>query len=225
MSNIGYRIYTQVQRPARSLVDGFAGIPVPNIDDCMNRMAALPSRLHAMNSARLMGTAYTVSCSGGDNLLFYYALDNAKPGDVIVVAGGGYTERAYCGEIMATMAQKRNLAGFIIDGSIRDPEEISQMDFPVFAAGVSPNGPYKNGPGEVNVPVCIGDQVICPGDILVGDRGGIVVIKPQEAAEVQQKARAVMQKESYMMDSIEKTGGMDLSWMYDKIQKDGCDII
>jgi len=221
MSNTGYRIYDDFQRPEPSLMEGFRDIPVPNIGDCMNRCAALPSRIRAFHEMRMIGTAYTVSCCGGDNLLFYYAIDHARPGDVIVVAGGGYTERAYCGEIMATMAKKRGLAGFVVDGAIRDPQEIRRMDFPVFAAGVCPNGPFKNGPGEINVPVSIGSRVIFPGDILVGDPGGIVVIRPQEALEIQKKARAVMEKEAGMMRRIEEKGGLDLSWMYEKLKKDG----
>lgn len=225
MSNIGYRIYTTVPRPDPSLVDGLRSIPVPNIGDCMNRCAALPSRIRAFNSVPLAGTAYTVNCCGGDNLLFYYALDHAEPGDVIVAAGGGYTERAYCGGIMAAMAKKRGLAGFVVDGAIRDPQEIEQMDFPVFAAGVSPNGPFKHGPGEINVPVSIGNRVICPGDILIGDRSGIVVIKPEEARQVQEQARAVMEKEQGMLRRIEEENGLDLAWMYEKLEQDGCEIL
>lgn len=224
MSNIGYRIYRDFPRMDSSLLEGFRDMPVPNIGDCMNRCAALPSRIRAFSHTRMIGSAYTVSCGGGDNLLFYYAIDNAEPGDVIVVAGGGYTERAYCGEIMATMAKKRGLAGFVVDGAIRDPQEIGRMDFPVFAAGISPNGPFKNGPGEINVPVSIGSRVIFPGDILVGDPGAIVVIRPDEALELQKKTRAVMEKEAGMMRRIEEKGGLDLDWMYGKLEEDGCEI-
>lgn len=224
MSNIGYRIQKEFPRPNPELIRMFAGVPIPNIGDCMNRTAALGSSLKALNGARMMGTAYTVNCPAGDNLLFYYAIDNAKPGDVIVVANHGYTERALCGEIMATMAQKRGLAGFVIDGAIRDKSELAKMDFPVFAVASSPNGPYKNGPGDINVPVSVGGKVICPGDILIGDPDGIIVMKPDQAEEIHRKAVAVMEKEAGMLRRIEEKGGLDLQWMYSKLAADNCEI-
>lgn len=224
MENIGYRINREIDRPDRRLIHLFKDVPVPNIGDCMNRMGALSSSIHAMNNSRMMGSAYTVSCPAGDNLLFYYALDHAQPEDVIVVANNGYTERALCGEIMVTMAKARGLAGIVVDGAIRDKKEISQMDFPVFAAASSPNGPYKNGPGEINVPVSVGGKVINPGDILIGDENGIVVFNKNEAEEIYQKAKAVMEKEAGMIRRIQETGGLDLQWMYEKLAKDGCEI-
>lgn len=225
MSKIGYRIYDRYERPEKEKIDQFANIPVANIGDSMNRMAALDSRIVPMNqkNIRLMGPAYTVNCPAGDNLLFYYAIDNAKPGDVIVVANNGYTERALCGEIMAHMAEKRKLAGFVVDGAVRDKSMISQMELPVFAVSNSPNGPYKNGPGEVNVPISVGGQVICPGDIVIGDMDGIVVIKPEEADDICEKAKKVMEKEEGMIRRIDEQGGLDLAWMYDKLASDHCE--
>ncbi len=224
MSNIGYRICRDFERPERSLIRQFENVPVPNIGDCMNRTAALSSSLQALSKKRMMGTAYTVNCPAGDNLLFYYAIDNAKPGDVIVVANGGYTERALCGEIMASLAMKRGIEGFVIDGAIRDRREIIEMGFPVFAKASIPNGPYKNGPGEINVPVAVGGKVVHPGDIIIGDEGGIVVVKPEEADEIFEKAQAVMKKEAKMMNLIETEGRLDLQWMYDKLAADGVEF-
>lgn len=225
MGNIGYRIIKDINRPDPQLIQQFKEVPIANIDDCMSRTAALPSRIHALNDKQLIGSAYTVNCPAGDNLLFYYAIDNAKPGDVIVVANNGYTERALCGEIMATLAMKRGIAGFIIDGAIRDKAALEKMDFPVFAVASNINGPYKNGPGEINVPVSIGAKVVNPGDILVGDPDGVVVISPDIADEVYQKSLAVIKKEAAMMKSIEENNALDLSWMYEKIAKDQCEII
>ena len=223
--NIGYCIKNDFPRPAPELLAQFNGIPVPNLGDAMNRTAAISAQITPVNHVRLTGTAYTVRVPAGDNLLFYYAIDNAKPGDVIVVDGGGFEERALCGEIMATYAAKRGLAGFVINGAIRDKMELSQMDFPVFAKAACPNGPYKNGPGEINVPVNIGGRIICPGDILVGDGNGLVSIHPQEAELVLKKAHAVMEKEAGMMKEIEEQGKMSLGWMYEKITNDQCSIL
>lgn len=223
--NIGYKIVENFERPPEELVEQFRNLPVPNIGDSMNRTAAISSVIQPMNNGKLLGTAYTVRVPAGDNLLFYYAIDRAKPGDVIVVDGGGFKERALCGEIMVTLAIKRKLAGFVVDGAIRDRAELSELEFPVFARSSNPNGPYKNGPGEVNVPVTIGGKVVYPGDILVGDRNGLVVVRPEDAKEVLANAHDIMIKEKEMMEQIEKYGHLDLDWMYKKLEKDHCTII
>lgn len=223
--NIGYCIKNDFPRPSAELLAKFDGIPIPNIGDAMNRTAAISAQIIPVNNVRLTGTAYTVRVPAGDNLLFYYAIDNAKPGDVIVVDGGGFEERALCGEIMATYAAKRGIAGFVINGAIRDKVELSGMNFPVFAKAACPNGPYKNGPGEINVPVNIGGRIVCPGDILVGDGNGLVVVRPEDAEKVLASAHAVMKKEAGMMQEIEEQGKMSLGWMYEKITNDQCSII
>lgn len=222
--NIGYVINEDVKRPSSELISKFAAVPVPNIGDSMNRMAAIGSEISSVNGVRLMGSAYTVRVPAGDNLLFYYAIDQAKEGDVIVVDGGGFENRALCGEIMASYAAKRKLAGFVINGAIRDRVEISQMSFPVFAKSACPNGPYKNGPGEINVPVNIGGRIINPGDILIGDGNGLVSFSQEDAEEIYQKACMVMEKETNIMQRIEEKGEMDLRWMYDKLRSDHCSI-
>ena len=219
--NIGYQLGPDFRRPDPALIAQFSGIPVPNIGDCMNRTAAISSAIASVNGVRMQGCAYTVRVPAGDNLLFYYAIDNANPGDIIVVDGGGFTERALCGEIMAALAEKRGLAGFVIDGAIRDKAEIREMDFPVFCRAFTPNGPYKNGPGETNVPVNIGGRIIHPGDILIGDEGGLVSFSPNQAEELLEKAHAVMKKEAGIMKHIEETASMDLTWMYDKLKAEG----
>lgn len=223
--NIGYCIKNDFPRPSAELLAKFDGIPVPNIGDAMNRTAAISAQITPVNNVRLTGTAYTVRVPAGDNLLFYYAIDNARPGDVIVVDGGGFEERALCGEIMATYAAKRGIAGFVINGAIRDKVELSGMNFPVFARAACPNGPYKNGPGEINVPVNIGGRIVCPGDILVGDGNGLVVVRPEDAENVLASAQAVMKKEAGMMKEIEEQGKMSLGWMYEKITNDQCSIL
>ena len=102
---VGCRIKKNIVRPDRSLVEAFRGIPVANIDDCMNRMSAVQAELCPMNASPLLGTAFTVKCPAGDNLMFHKALDLAQPGDVLVIAAGGSMSRALCGEIMATYAR------------------------------------------------------------------------------------------------------------------------
>ncbi len=223
---IGCRIKTHIDRPDRSLVEAFRGIPVANIDDCMNRMAAVDAGLNPLNSSPLLGTAFTVRCPAGDNLMFHKALDLAQPGDVLVIAAGGSMSRALCGEIMVTYARSRGLAGFIIDGCVRDKDELAALtDFPVYARGVIPNGPYKNGPGEINFPVAVGGQVICPGDILVGDGDSVLVIKPHEAEALAKEAAAVHKKEEGQIAGILSGKGFPRPFVDETLAKLGVEYV
>ena len=181
MSTIRYRILPHSERPSFSLPELFGDLAVADICDALGRNAALPSAIKPLGAARLLGTAYTVNLPAGENLLLYYAVDNALPGDVLAEACDAYEDRAVCGEIMAALARKRGLAGFVVDGAVRDADALRAMDFPVYARAVSPNGPYKDGCGEINAPIAMGNAVIRPGDILVGDGDGLVAISRDEA--------------------------------------------
>ena len=223
---IGCRIKTHIDRPDRSLVEAFRGIPVANIDDCMNRMASVDAGLNPLNHSPLLGTAFTVRCPAGDNLMFHKALDMAQPGDVLVIAAGGSMSRALCGEIMVTYARSRGIAGFIIDGCVRDRDELAAFtDFPVYARGVIPNGPYKNGPGEINFPVAVGGQVICPGDILVGDGDSVLVIKPHEAEALAKEAAAVHKKEEGQIAGILSGKGFPRPFVDETLAKLGVEYV
>ena len=195
MSNIGCRIYTEIPRPSKELVRRFAGLPVANIGDNLSRLYCVDAGIKSVNGKPILGVAYTLHLPSGDNLLLHKAIELAQPGDVLVIAAGG-PERSYCGELMMMCARNRGLNGFAIDGYIRDIDEASQMDFPVFARGVTPQGPYKNGPGEINVPIAFGGQVVFPGDIVVGDTDGMVFVRPAEAEAVLEKAWKQHEKEN-----------------------------
>lgn len=224
MSNVGFRVYTKIERPDSELVKGFKGIPVANIADNMNRFSCVDARIKPMNRSPLLGTAFTVKSRTADNLLFHKALDIAKPGDVIVVDVQGDTVNSVTGEIMMRYAKKKGLAGFLIDGAIRDSGALAEMDFAVYAKGVTPMGPYKDGPGEINVPVSCGGVVVNPGDIIVGDEDGVVVIKPQDAPDILAKARATTIKEAGIFKAIEE-GTWDRAWVDKTLKERGCEII
>lgn len=224
MSNIGYRIYNTIHRPPRELVEGFAEIPVANIADNMNRLACIDARIRPMNNAPLLGTAFTIKTRPGNNLLLHKALDMAKPGDVIVVAAQGGLENAITGELMISWAKERGIAGLIIDGAIRDAAAVRKMDIPVYAAGVTPNGPYKDPCGEINAPVSCGGIVINPGDILVGDADSVVVIDPKDAEELLAKSREVLAKETVFLEEIHK-GKWDRTWVDKMLRDTGCEFI
>ena len=219
-----YAINYKIERPTQEVMLQYADLAVADICDALGRNAALPAALKPFNTARMVGTAYTVNLPASENLLLYYAVDNAQPGDVLVVACAGYTERAVAGEIVAALAKARGLAGFVIDGAVRDAEALRQTDFPVYARAVSPNGPYKDACGEINVPVSMGNVVIQPGDLIVADADGIVAIRRQEATSVAEQARKITQAGLEKLRSIEKKGSVDMAWLYDKLSKSCCDI-
>ena len=158
-------------------------------------------------------------------MLVHKAIDIAQSGDIIVIAAEGDTHSAILGEIMVHMAEKKGVAGYLIDGCIRDSEAIQEMDFPVFAIGVSPKGPYKDGPGEINFPVSCGGVIINPGDIIVGDRDGVVVIPPSEAKIIYQEAKKVLEKETKILEEVKRGNMGDRSWIDVKLNEKGCKII
>ncbi|HBT49772.1 MAG: Dimethylmenaquinone methyltransferase [Caldanaerobacter subterraneus] len=227
MSNVGFRVIMNIKRPPRELVEKFKEFSTPNIADNMNRFFCVASEIKMINEKKdlkMVGTALTVKTRIADNLMVHKALEIAKPGDVIVVDAAGDMNNAILGEIMVRLAMKRKLAGFLIDGCIRDSSAIRELDFPVFARGANPKGPYKDGPGEINVPISCGGVVIRPGDILVGDADGVVVVPPEEAENVLENTKKIVEKEKLMFEQIEK-GTLDRSWIDKTLRERGCEII
>lgn len=224
MANAGFRISTNIERLDREIVDSFRGFPTPNIADNMNRFNGVSAEIKSFNEVPLLGTAFTVKARTGDNLLFHKALDLAQPGDIIVVDVQGDTTNAVTGEIMMRYAVKKGIAGFLIDGAIRDSGALKKMEFSVFARGTTPKGPYKDGPGEINVPVSCGGAVVNPGDIIVGDEDGVVIISQKDAIDVLEKTRITNEKEASIFKAIE-AGTFDRSWVDQALTEKGCEII
>lgn len=221
----GCRIIRDFQRPDPALVERFRNMPVANIDDNMGRIAAVADGIVPIGKGQLLGTAFTVRVPQGDNLMFHAAMDLAQPGDVIMIDAGGFTDRAILGELMATYCKARGIRGIVCDGAIRDRGALAEMkDFPVYARSATPNGPYKNGPGEINVPVVIGGKVVRPGDIVVGDEDGVIIIAPASAEALADATEAVFQKESKLMEEILQKGTYVRPWVEEKLQELGCEI-
>lgn len=222
----GFRAFTKVDRAETELVELFRDIPVCNIVDCMNKLAAVQSTIKPLNRVKVLGTAITVKAPIGDNLMFHAAISYAKAGDVIVVDGGGCTERSICGENMMQIARQKGVHGFVVDGSIRDSAALDSFDdFNIFAKAIMPNASYKGqGPGELNVPICVGGQVVYPGDIIVGDDDGVVAIRPKDAQMIAEEARKLMETEAANLELIKK-GMSDHSWVDKALSERGCIIL
>lgn len=177
------------------LVNRAGRIPTANIADAQERLG-VPRNINPIGlDSRLVGLAYTVQTRPGDNLFVHKALDRAAAGDILVIDGGGDTSRALIGDLIALKARHNGIAGFVIDGAVRDAVEIAALGVPVFAAGVTPAGPYKHGPGRLGTPVAIGGVVVSPGDLIVGDSDGVVVVPAADAAAVIAAAEAVLEIE------------------------------
>jgi RraA family protein len=169
---------------------------------------------------KLAGPAFTVKTAAGDNLLVHKALDMAKKGDVIVVDAGGFLDNAIIGELMMSRARQRGVAGIVIWGAIRDSAEIGAGTYPVFAAGVTHRGPYKNGPGEINVPVMMGGAPVNPGDIIVGDADGLVAVPQDQAERILKSAQGILAMETAMMKEIE-AGTVERGWVDKSLKEKG----
>ena len=185
-------------RPAAdaALVERFRKIPVANISDSMFRIVAGGASLRPIGSSALCGIALTVRTAPGDNLFVHKALDLAQSGDVVVVDAGGDLTNAIIGERMLAIAAAKGLAGIVINGAIRDVDALANHPLPVFAAGVTHRGPYKNGPGEINFPIAIAGMVVQSGDIIVGDADGLVCVPAADAAAICDLAAAKFKHET-----------------------------
>jgi RraA family protein len=193
----------EFDRVSPEMLRRFAQLPTANVADAMDRLGVLDSRIKGVwPSATVVGPAYTVWTRAGDNKFVHEALRRAQPGDVIVVNGQGDESRALIGELMAERAKATGIAGFVIDGAVRDAETIGAIGVPVFARAVTPAGPYKHGPGRLGQTVAVGGVAVAPGDIVVGDADGVVIVSLVEAAQVLRAAEAKHADETARRDEI-----------------------
>ena len=222
---IGFRIYERSERVAPEWVEKFKTIPVANVSDCMSRMTAGGASLRPMHAGGVLaGAALTVKTRPGDNLMVHKALAMAQPGDVIVVDAGGDLTNAIIGGLMAATAQRKGVAGIIIHGAIRDSGEIAESNFPVYAAGVTHRGPYKDGPGEINVPVSFGGMVMQPGDLILADEDGCLSIPKEDVEQIYEAAVAKNQAEARTMEAI-VNGTLNTSWIDKTLAELNCEFV
>jgi RraA family protein len=220
---VGLQILKRQRQVGEQYIQAFARIPVANVSDCMTRMTAGGPRLRPMHKGgKLAGPALTVKSRPGDNLMIHKALTMAQPGDVIVVDAGGDLTNALFGELMVNTAIRRGVAGVVLNGAVRDCDVIAQLDFPLYAAGVTHRGPYKDGPGEINVPIAIDGMVIAPGDLILGDADGLLCVPFDDVEAVLEASRKKVKLEEQMMADIQ-AGTLDTKWIDATLQRIGCD--
>jgi len=198
-------VYPEWRRPDQELVRSLAAYPPALIGDVRKRLDMMSADIRCLTpGARLAGTALPIQIWEGDNLAIHRGLDEAKPGDILVISGNGVTNRSVFGGILAEICLHKGVTGVIVDGAVRDIEEMNEMGLAVFARAVVPAGPSKNGPGCVGKAVACGNVVCNPGDVVIGDQDGIVVIPQSELNETLQALPAQENLERQIRDRIKE---------------------
>lgn len=178
-------------------------VPAAIVGDALRRMTVMDGGIRLFTErAALVGNALTVDVRSGDNLAVHRALDEAGPGDVLVVNGHGDMTRALIGDLIGEIMVNAGVVGAVVDGAVRDVQALSEMGLAVYARAVTPAGPFKNGPGAVGVPVAVGGMVVAAGDVLVGDADGVVVVPRHRVTEVVNAVGEIGEKEEALRRRI-----------------------
>jgi 4-hydroxy-4-methyl-2-oxoglutarate aldolase len=202
------------ERVDAGVVDQAARFPSSILADVAGRRGALHGRIAALApSMRFAGPAVTVEVRPGDNLMIHAALALVKPGDVIVVDGKGDLGAALMGEIMCQQAVALGVAGVVIDGAVRDSVAIRELGFPMFAAGLNPNGPTKSVPGRLNHPISVGGVTVRPGDLVAGDADGVTVLERDKAAAMLPLAAEKVAMETQRIADIKSRKALRPGWL------------
>jgi 4-hydroxy-4-methyl-2-oxoglutarate aldolase len=199
-----YVIVREIERPPQEIIDGYREVATGNICDAMGRYGGMSASIRPiLERCKMVGPAITVKIYPADNLMLHKATQIAKAGDVIVIDAGGFADMALLGDLLCLVCQTKGIEGIVLDGGVRDIEGIRELGFPVFAKGIIPVGPLKDSPGSINVPIQCGGLPVAPGDLVVGDSDGVVVVPRPRMQEVLNKARAIVEKERKMRERIQ----------------------
>lgn len=217
--SLGLRIDIDFRRTEPALVERARKVPVAVVGDVANRLQAFTAGFTQFGGRKTFaGPALTVRVRPGDNLFLHKALDLAKPGDVVVVDAGGAANTAIIGAMMTSYAKSRGIEALIIDGAVRDVAELRELDIAVLARGATPNGPFKTGPGEIGFPVSCGGLSIAPGDLMIGDEDGGLVVPLDQVARIIGPAEEKLRIEQEWEKQI-AAGKWDRRWVDEALDK------
>ncbi len=221
----GFRVRAGGATADPAVLEGLAAFATPDISDLLNRLYAVSAEIRCLTDPRtkLCAQACTVKVFPGDNLMVHKALDIARPGEVVVVDASGATANAVLGDLICAKAGHRGIAGFVVDGLIRDLPAVREIGLPVFARGTTPVGPLHRGPGEINHPVVCGGVVTHPGDIVVADETGMVIVPEGIAAELLARLRADSERSREYTAAVRR-GEFSNDWVDRLLDDHGCPI-
>ena len=215
-------VYNEIERPPTVIVDGFRAISSATAHEASGKKGALTSAIKPVASGmKVCGPALTVLCRSRDNLMLHKAIAVSQPGDVLVVATEDKTEAGFWGEIMTVSAQANGIAGLVIDNCVRDAEEIIASGFPVFSRGLSIKGTVKGSLGLINHPTVCGEYLVYPGDIVLGDDDGVVVIAREDAEDVLEASIARMADEAQEIEEDISKGVLTVHFFKDLLDELG----
>lgn len=207
-------IRRDVERVSPAIVRQASAFAASILADVAGRRGTLDGRVAPVSpSMRLAGPAFTIEVRPGDNLMIHAAMALAKPGDVLVVDGKGDRSCALMGSIMINACKKLGIAGVVIDAAVRDTEELRELGFPVYAVGANPNGPTKNVPGRINWPISCGGVAVSPGDLVVGDADGVVVVEREKAESLLGPAAKKVADERARLSDVTAGRNIRSSWL------------
>ena len=210
-------VITNIKRPSKEVIEKFRLISVATVYEASGRKGFIDPKIKPIiKGIKLCGPAFTVQTAPGDNIMLHKALEKAQEGDVIVATVGGKYEYGYWGDLMSVQAKAKKLEGLAIDGCIRDYEDIIEMGFPIFSRGLAIRGTVKASLGLINYPINFGGTVVNPGDLILGDDDGMVVVKLEDCKEILDKSLARIQAEKIKTKAL--MGGI-ASVKYNKLDK------
>jgi regulator of RNase E activity RraA len=201
---VGFRVVDSWRRPDAALLSAFESASSAQVADSMSRMGAMDGDIRPIwPSPQIIGSAVTVWCHSGDNLMLHKGISLAQAGDVLVVNTQGNLVNSPFGELLATSAVRKGIRGVIVDGSVRDARGLEKLKLPTYARRLSPSGCNKDGGGEVGTPIACGGVAVHSGDIILADTDGVTVIPLQDAEEVAHSAAAQVERERDRLREIE----------------------
>ncbi|HEX8164944.1 MAG TPA: RraA family protein [Beijerinckiaceae bacterium] len=203
------------------LLQAFKDAPTGFVADAIGRAGALDHRIRPVWAGpHFVGSALPVWTTARDNLAPYAAIRFAKPGDVMLIATGEYLGAAVVGDVVVGMMRNAGIVAAVTDGLVRDVQGIAEVGIPVYAQGLTPSSPFKHGPGTIGLPIAIGGQTVAPGDLVVGDRDGVVIVPRWRVEEAAAELSAVREKEAGM-DALVRSGATAPSWLDQRLEGDG----